>query len=180
MFKNTINKQIQELLLPYEEQLKKLKTQVKQLQHRVETLEQLAQQHAHEETVVRQKVEYSNEKAASVTKAIHTSAFTEKCLYLDSPQEGGFFASWHTTEQIGKSIYLLTTKDGINGKFSMLNTPDAIATATISVSQFVKTVCKVQGSIRSMPTHIKTVKEGCAVFENNTWRVTTKAVVTFM
>ena len=26
----------------------------------------------------------------------------------------------------------------------------------------------------------KTVKEGCAVFENNTWRVTTKAVVTFM
>ena len=49
----------------------------------------------------------------------------------------------------------------------------------ISVSQFVKPVCKVVGNASVYPRSIETVDEGSAVFENGIWRVVNKAVVKF-
>ena len=56
-------------------------------------------------------------------------------LYLAAPSPDGTFSQASAMEQIGKSIYQLTTTDGQNGTFILLDTPDAIATAMISVSQ---------------------------------------------
>ncbi|MBR7086533.1 MAG: hypothetical protein IKI47_03185, partial [Prevotella sp.] len=75
--------------------------------------------------------------------------------------------------------YQLTTTDGQNGTFILLDTPDAIATAMISVSQFVKPACKVSGNTALQPRHIITEEEGVASREGTGWKITRKAVVHF-
>ena len=100
-------------------------------------------------------------------------------FYLPAPSADGLFQQASLYEQIGKSIYQLTTTDGQNGTFILLDTPDAIATATISVSAFVKPVCRIIGSTSQQPRHIITEEEGAVAREGADWRVTRKAVVRF-
>ena len=102
-----------------------------------------------------------------------------RCLYLAAPTADGCFLQASEHEQIGKSIDQLTTTDGRNGTFILLDAPDAIATAMISVSQFIKTVCKVVGNTSQFPRHLITEEEGVATLEGNVWKVTRKAVVRF-
>ena len=58
---------------------------------------------------------------------------TATVYYLPAPTPDGLFLQASEREQIGKSVYQLTTSDGQNGTFILLDTPDAIATAMISV-----------------------------------------------
>ena len=104
----------------------------------------------------------------------HTEVF-----YLAAPNPDGTFSQASSMEQIGKSIYQLTTSDGQNGTFILLDTPDAIATAMISVSQFVKPACKISGNTAIQPRHIITEEEGAASREGTGWKITRKAVVRF-
>ena len=108
----------------------------------------------------------------------HPSPNTQH-LFLAAPTPDGVFLQASETEQIGKSIYQLTTTDGQNGTFILLDTPDAIATAMISVSQFVKPACKVSGNTALQPRHIITEEEGAATREGTGWKITRKAVVRF-
>lgn len=115
-------------------------------------------------------------------KLAMTGATLEEPLatwYLAAPSADGVFEEGCEQEQTGKSIYQLTTKDGQNGNFSMLDTPDAVATATISVSQFIKPVCKIMGNARLMPRRIYTVEEGKATRAGQGWKVLRKAIVAF-
>lgn len=100
-------------------------------------------------------------------------------FYLAAPNPDGTFSQASAVEQIGKSIYQLTTADGQNGTFILLDTPDAIATAMISVSQFVKPACKISGNTAIQPRHIITEEEGAASREGAGWKITRKAVVRF-
>ena len=100
-------------------------------------------------------------------------------FYLAAPNPDGTFSQASAVEQIGKSIYQLTTADGQNGTFILLDTPDAIATAMISVSQFVKPACKISGNTAIQPRHIITEEEGAASREGTGWKITRKAVVRF-
>lgn len=109
---------------------------------------------------------------------LHESHSTE-ILYLAAPTPDGTFSQASAMEQIGKSIYQLTTTDGQNGTFILLDTPDAIATAMISVSQFVKPACKISGNTAIQPRHIITEEEGAASREGTGWKITRKAVVRF-
>ena len=109
---------------------------------------------------------------------LHTPPSTE-ILYLAAPTPDGTFSQASAMEQIGKSIYQLTTADGQNGTFILLDTPDAIATAMISVSQFVKPACKISGNTAIQPRHIITEEEGAASREGTGWKITRKAVVRF-
>ncbi|MDY6248254.1 MAG: hypothetical protein SPL55_02310 [Prevotella sp.] len=110
--------------------------------------------------------------------SLHTPHSTE-ILYLAAPSPDGTFSQASAMEQIGKSIYQLTTTDGQNGTFILLDTPDAIATAMISVSQFVKPACKISGNTAIQPRHIITEEEGTASREGTGWKITRKAVVRF-
>ena len=110
--------------------------------------------------------------------SLHESHSTE-ILYLAAPTPDGTFSQASAMEQIGKSIYQLTTTDGQNGTFILLDTPDAIATAMISVSQFVKPACKISGNTAIQPRHIITEEEGAASREGTGWKITRKAVVRF-
>ncbi len=113
------------------------------------------------------------------TPNIHHPSPTTQHLFLAAPTPDGVFLQASETEQIGKSIYQLTTSDGQNGTFILLDTPDAIATAMISVSQFVKPACKVSGNTALQPRHIITEEEGAASREGTGWKITRKAVVHF-
>ena len=104
---------------------------------------------------------------------------TDTVYYLPAPTPDGLFLQASEREQIGKSVYQLTTSDGQNGTFILLDTPDAIATAMISVSTFVKPVCKVSGNTYMKPRHIITEEEGTATREGAAWKVIRKAVVRF-
>lgn len=108
----------------------------------------------------------------------HPSPTTQH-LFLAAPTPDGVFLQASETEQIGKSIYQLTTTDGQNGTFILLDTPDAIATAMISVSQFVKPACKISGNTAIQPRHIITEEEGAASREGTGWKITRKAIVRF-
>lgn len=103
----------------------------------------------------------------------------QRQLFLAAPTTDGVFSHASPIEQIGKSIYQLTTIDGVNGSFILLDTPDAIATAMISVSQFIKPVCKVGGNVSGYPRHIITEEEGTAVKEGEHWKMMRKAQVRF-
>ena len=104
---------------------------------------------------------------------------TTYVYYLPAPTPDGLFLQASEREQIGKSVYQLTTSDGQNGTFILLDTPDAIATAMISVSTFVKPACKVSGNTYMQPRHIITEEEGTATREGTAWRIIRKAVVRF-
>ena len=99
--------------------------------------------------------------------------------YLSAPTPDGIFTEFSEEERVGSSVYLLTTDDGINGTFRMLNTPDALATLAISISQFVKPVCKIIGAVTIQPRHVAVHMPGSAVFEDGVWRTTVKAQVQF-
>ena len=86
-------------------------------------------------------------------------------LYLSAPAADGTFTGSSPAVQEGSSVYCLTTTDGYNGSFSFIDSHDALATAMISVSQFVKSVCKVEGNTRQYPTRIVTIDQGSAVRE---------------
>ena len=72
----------------------------------------------------------------------------------------------------------MTTVDGNNGTFIFYDNRDALATAMISISQIVKTVCRVENN-KNAPRNIVNVKEGQVVREGNSWRVVEKATVRF-
>ena len=99
--------------------------------------------------------------------------------YLSAPTPEGIFTEFSEEERVGSSVYLLTTDDGINGTFRMLNTPDALATLAISISQFVKPVSKIIGAVTIQPRHVAVHMPGSAVFEDGVWRTTVKAQVQF-
>lgn len=187
MFESKIERQIQSLLEPYEDRIQELERHLIQLNKRVESLEQQIEAHSSH------PIEISTDKEMKETVAVHTSivnsaptdiqtegkAPQHRILFMTAPNDEGVFTGSSETEQVGKSIYQLSTTDGVHGTFIMLDTPDAIATAMISVSQFVKTACKVQGNLSLYPQQIQTLEEGTAVLENDSWRITNKAIVKF-
>ena len=88
----------------------------------------------------------------------------------------GVFANGTDEIEIGKSLYMLRTSDGQNATFTILNTPEAIKTALISLSEMVKPVCKIINTVPN-PLEIVTEGPGTAVREGDTWKMVTKSVV---
>ena len=176
------------------QRLEHLERKCRRMDGRIAELEeQLAQIDVKKTNFDAQNAENSTSEALSVAETevesvgihieetpstLHESHATE-ILYLEAPTPDGTFSQASAMEQIGKSIYQLTTTDGQNGTFILLDTPDAIATAMISVSQFVKPACKISGNTAIQPRHIITEEEGTASREGTGWKITRKAVVRF-
>ena len=189
--KNTITQeQLDELLTPLVARIDKLETAVKKQAQQIAMLEQKLndsrnkqQIHAHEddsgEISDLSKCDFvgtTRDEASTDDKKLQVSADT---FYLPAPTVDGQFMEYSHSEQVGKSIYQLRTEDGINGQFIMLTTPDAIATAMISISQFVKPACRIEGKTHQLPRQIETLEEGMAQKDGNVWRVVRKAKVLF-
>jgi len=113
----------------------------------------------------------------AAAEAADTQGETERTLYLSAPSADGIFADFSDKEEAGKSIYRLVTTDGKTGTFAVLSTVDAISTALISLSQFIKPACKIENMAAAAPRKIVTTIEGKAVFNGETWAVSRKATV---
>ncbi len=98
--------------------------------------------------------------------------------YLPPPSPDGVFHETFPQPRVGKTVYQMTTVDGNNGTFIFYDNRDALATAMLSISQIVKTVCRVENN-KNAPRNIVNVKEGQVVREGNSWRVVEKATVRF-
>ena len=98
--------------------------------------------------------------------------------YLPPPSPDGVFHETFSQPRVGKTVYQMTTVDGNNGTFIFYDNRDALATVMISISQIVKTVCRVENN-KNAPRNIVNVKEGQVVREGNSWRVVEKATVRF-
>ena len=110
-------------------------------------------------------------EAATTIKPRHTQSI----MFFPVPVDG-VFANGTEEIEVGKSLYMLRTTDGENATFTILNTPEAIATALISLTQMVKPVCKILNSVPN-PLEIVTEGPGTAVREGDTWKMVTKSVV---
>ena len=100
---------------------------------------------------------------------------TQAIMFFPVPVNG-VFANGTDEIEIGKSLYMLRTSDGQNATFTILNTPEAIKTALISLSEMVKPVCKIINTVPN-PLEIVTEGPGTAVREGDTWKMVTKSVV---
>lgn len=101
-------------------------------------------------------------------------------LYFGPPQADCLMSEPSATVREGDSIYQLDTPDGSHGVFGVIPTPDSLATALISVSQFVKPVCRVVGTVSAQASRLETLHEGAAEFHDGSWVVTRKAEVRFV
>lgn len=88
----------------------------------------------------------------------------------------GVFVNGTSDIEVGKSLYMLKTSDDQNATFQILNTPEAIATALISMNEMVKPACKILNTVAA-PVEILAEKLGTAEREGDGWRITNKAVV---
>ena len=100
-------------------------------------------------------------------------------FYLAAPTPDGLFTDVSRQEKVGVSVYQLITEDNRQGRFTLLGTQDAIATALISVSQFVKPACKIAGIVPSRASSVVTDEDGLAQREGDGWRVVRKAAIRF-
>ncbi len=116
---------------------------------------------------------------SSVDGSLSVTNANSQTIYLAAPTPDGLFMETSRTEEVGKSIYQLRSEDGMNGQFIMLSTPDAIATAMISISQFVKPACRIEGNTHRQPQSITTLEEGVAQRDGTVWKVVRKARVIF-
>lgn len=96
-------------------------------------------------------------------------------IFFPVPVDGVFSGGTDEIET-GKSLYMLKTTDGETGTFTILNTPEAIGTALISLSEMVKPVCKIINTVVN-PLEIVTEGPGKAVREGDNWRVVSKSTV---
>ena len=119
-------------------------------------------------------------QAQSVAPSVHKQAeehrrtITQTTMYF-SPASTGVFANGSSVRD-SNHVYELTTNDGRNGVFKIIDANDSIATALISVSEFVKPMCTVENNVAN-PVNIITVQPGTAINDGGVWRVTNKAIV---
>lgn len=143
---------------------------------RLQTLESaLADRKDGEPTIVQNEPQRANSKVIEN----HTDHNDISEFYLPAPSPDGVFEEVSESKQVGKSIYLLKTKDQENGTFSILEDKDSIATAMISVSQFIKPVCRIEGDTHRYPQRVTTLEEGVVRKEGDSWHLVAKAKLLF-
>ncbi len=169
-----------ELLTPLTKRIEALEKTVAKQREPVAVLEEKLAARLVTATPPANELQADETETASAPQSAPTVSLAtqEQTFYLSAPSADGTFREASTNEHAG-SIYQLSTTDGINAHFIMLSTPDAIATAMISVSQFVKPACRIEGNTHRQPRSIITLDEGVAKREGEEWRVVKKAIVRF-
>lgn len=184
MFSKQKDNQLKETLTSYDERLRQLEAKLREMSSELSDLhsrcDDLEEQLSEKKNAAEEKSDEPTVEEDDRTVIPTVCPAKQKTtFFLAEPNREGIFTSCTEQEEAGKSIYQLTTEDGITGAFSMLDTPDAIATATISISQFVKPVCKVDGKVPPKPRHAVTISHGKVSKQEDGWKVEEKAVVRF-
>lgn len=166
--------------LPEYVTVEKYEKDIKALKKRIESLEDsLAERKASENKISALSGAVNDQNLSE--REVKQEVFEEerpKTLYLSPPSPDGVFHESFSQPRVGSTVYQMTTSDDNHGTFIFYENRDALATAMISISQIVKTVCRVENN-KSNPQDITNVSEGKVVKEGNSWRVVEKATVRF-
>lgn len=166
--------------LPEYVTVEKYEKDIKALKKRIESLEDsLAERKASENKIAALSGAVSDQNLSE--REVKQEVIEEerpKTLYLSPPSPDGVFHESFSQPRVGSTVYQMTTSDDNHGTFIFYENRDALATAMISISQIVKTVCRVENN-KSNPQDITNVSEGKVVKEGNSWRVVEKATVRF-
>ena len=158
-----------------------LKQKVDALENRLDILErqieQLLIEKKHFERT--EKIDEKQSEVKSQQADFISSAVSPQSYYLPMPNADGTFPYASEKEEIGKSVYKMTKINSTEGTVSVLSSPDALATALISISQIIKPVCKITSSIPANPSKIITETEGTVMFNGSFWQITNKAIIRF-
>ena len=156
------------------DEIRILSKRIKKLETEVEMLKNLIQQeHLNETSVSEEQQENPTKQDVEDTP----KRMEQTTIYLSAPTPEGVFNDFAEEIQIGKSIYVLITDNNKSGSFSVIESKDAIATAIISTTQFLKPACKIVSSTNGIPNHIVTLEKGIATFDGEKWKVEQKAVI---
>lgn len=101
-----------------------------------------------------------------------------KTLYLSKPDENATFTRASEEFELGNSIYVLTTRDGVRGEFGVIDNRDVHSFALMMPGENLIRACS--GSAIQMSagmTRIITDRPGEAVCENGKWHVKVKAAI---
>lgn len=181
MFEKQIAKQIEEALEPLRTQVNDLQQQVIDLKALVDCQAQLLQE-THDKMVLLRTSDAPNPVVDALVQAAQQGdenaavSLQPESLYLGAPNAEGIFREVSATLEPGKSLYQLET----DGQFVMIDSPEAIATALISVSQMVKPACKIEGRVSATAKKVTTLQPGKAdKTPDGHYAVTQKCVVRF-
>lgn len=158
------------------EEMRILSKRIKKLESEVEFIKKTIQEvdilNKHHELDIR--TEDTSPKDEIKQRGIQNSP---TILYMSAPTADGVFSDFAEDIQIGKSIYVLVVETKERGTFSVIESKDAIATAIISTTQFLKPACKIVSSTNGIPNQIVTIEKGTAVFDGEFWKVEQKAII---
>lgn len=148
----------------------------------VETYDEPVMQMPSEPEVIPSKILRKTEpkpvEPAETKPIVEKAAPQPRRLYLSRPDDNQCFT--RATEQFerGNSLFLLTTDDGKNGTFTIINDPDVHQMALMMPTQNLTRACSgnaIQTSVGK--TRVVTDREGKAVLENGLWHITLKAII---
>ena len=98
-------------------------------------------------------------------------------LFMSKPDENDDFTRVSDELEPGNSIYVLTTFDGIHGKFEVIDRPEVHRFALMMPAENLIRACS--GNAIQIPsgTHIVTDRPGEAEFIDGKWHVVVKAII---
>lgn len=157
------------------DETKALKGKVGQLENDITALKTEAQKQPNSGEMMRQNTGLNSGIASNTEFSVQSTG--KQFIYFSAPTPSGYF-SQPTNTPNEKSIYQLEIgADGRSGEYEFINTPDSIATATISVSQFIKPACKIETQCPGLPKNVTTLVKGRAIKDGDDWKVSEKATI---
>ena len=102
----------------------------------------------------------------------------KKTYYLSKPDDNDCFNRVSDQFELGNSLFVLTTADGIHGTYQVIDNRDVHRFALMMPSENLTRACSGNAiQMSAGMTRIITDRPGEALFENGQWRVIVKAII---
>ena len=108
-----------------------------------------------------------------------STQFNSKKLYV-SVLIGNGFPNSTAVYTPGKTLYEIDTTDGVSGTIRFVDRKESIAIARRNLTQFVESVCLVQGAVPNNISGIRTIRPGRVTAVGSSWRLDEKAIVEYI
>lgn len=143
---------------------------VKTLLRRVSNIE------ANQRVMQPRHVERHDDSHSELTKA--EAVKTERTYYLSKPDENDCFVRASEQFELGNSLFVLTTTDGLHGTFQVIDNRDVHRFALMMPTENLTRACSGNAiQMSAGMSRIVTDRPGEAQLDNGQWRVVVKAII---
>ena len=139
------------------------------------------------ETYERRQAESDNSRVESDLRVPQRSNIEEKRDFQESSETRIFvgvplndtFTLKYNQFIPGKCLYEIITSDGETGKLQFVNRNEALGIAKRNLSQYIESVCVINGRTPNAFSSIVTLKPGKVRFVDNGWQIEEKALIEY-